>query len=220
MLAEVLMSLAAAPAAPTLHDVQGLAPEAVGALLLGDKPHRRIVETRHFPQGGMDPPGYSRLELVEAPEALHDGCVRRRWRATFVRGPNDALQDARFQEVHSGEEVAVPVAAGGCAAAHFVGLQPNTDLDGAMRSLRTFDRIAGGGLRVVFVCKTIKGDGLCGSSASTLAGLRSAPPWILSIQAGTAEVWLQDAGGTVTTVRFEGAAPRRVSVVREYPPPF
>jgi hypothetical protein len=214
-----LMVAAPSGGAPTLRDGQGLTPEAIGELLLRGKPHRPIVEALHVPQKGMNPPGMTELELVEAPVIVPGGCTRRRWMAAFLKRPNDTAEDAGLFNIYSGDEVGLSDAAG-CAQTHFVKLQPASDTVQAFQMLRTFQKVADGSLRVAFTCKTVKKDRLCRSSATILAGLAGRPPWVLSTEDGSAEIWLQDDGGTVTTIRFRGEQPRRVSVVRDFPAPF
>lgn len=219
MLVALILLIAADPSAPTLAQVEALPPAQAGELLLKGETHDRIVSSRVKVESGLVPPGWTQYELVEGPHRSPEGCVRRRWTATFSNLP-DTTSDPKFKVAKASDEVALPLA-GGCERASYAGVNTGLDKLRALKIMHVFHRITTGEVQASFACRSeIKGD-LCASTGKTREHLREMPVWEVSQLSNVPELWLGRPGeGTVTIVRFDPDKPDHVSVTRKIPAPF
>lgn len=218
MIAALLPPLGSSVAAPTVAEVQRLAPSTAGELLLRGHPHGPIVSVAQLPpQPG--PPGPVEFQLLEAPAAAHGGCTRRSWTAQFAAASGTGAQNAVFQQAYPVDEVGL-MGPECCAAAHYVLVRQRLDPMRALQMLRTFTAITSGTLKASFSCRTVPHDDLCASEETMRRALAETPPWVVQASGASAEFWLKRNSATVTIVRFEGDQPGRVSLERKYPAPF
>jgi hypothetical protein len=167
----------------------------------------------------MDPPGRVEFQMIEAPISVAGGCARRKWTAQFFSARGSSADGAVFQQAYAVDEVGLE-GTEGCAASHYVYVNPGLDPGRALQMLQTFTAIANGKLRVSFSCQTVRDDALCDSQATMRRALAEAPPWVVQANGASSEFWLKRSGATVTIVRFDGNQPSHVSLERKYPAPF
>jgi hypothetical protein len=194
-----------------------LPPAAAGELVLDGQDHGPIETVARRPANGMDPPGLTQLELVEAAVVDADGCVRKRWTASFIQPPagEAKLTDA----VYSGTEISTALS-GRCPDQSYVHLNPGVARAEAVAVLDRLERIASGRIKPDFTCKDTTGSVLCNDIVTFRRALRRLRPWAVTREDGAMLVWLGVPGEAVTEVRFEPGPGNRVAVSRSYPPPF
>lgn len=215
----LLVPAVSAPApGPTIADVRQLLPADAGTLVLQGQDHRRIEAVVIPPLRGLQPPGTSDLELVEHAALENRGCVRKRWTAVFVHGPEMAEDAATLSGVTGRNEVAMALS-GTCPDGRYVHLGPGVAPAPALDALAQLGRIRSGRGKVRFSCSDDTSSRLCGSARTTQRQLAGLSPWAISFQGKTAVFWLGTPGQIVTEVRFDTDAPDRVSVDRRIPAP-
>jgi hypothetical protein len=210
--------MSAAPAAPTLAQVEAVSPRRAGELLLGGRMLRPVVSVRRAPSASINPPGWIEVELFEAPRAATGGCVRQYWQAVFRKNVNNPDETAVFQRADP--RVQVALADRGCGSPAYADVQAGVSTDRALHLLRTMRRIAVGAAATSFDCKDETSRALCGTPRTIRAELRKLSPWQVKESNGIAELWLGTPGQIVTAVTFDADRPRAVSVTRRIPAPF
>ena len=211
------LMLALAPGEVTLGAVERLPPAAAGDLVLAGKEHRPIKTVARRPAHGMDPPGLIQLELVEAAVADTDGCVRRRWTASFMQPPGG---EARLTDAYAGTEIST-ARSGSCAGASYVHLNPGVTRAEAVAVLERLKLVASGRIKPDFSCKDETRSVLCNDIVTFRRELGRQRPWAVNREDGDLEVWLNAPGqSAVTKVLFRSGPGNQVAVSRRYPPPF
>jgi hypothetical protein len=221
MLAAALLLIVTEPASPTLSQVMALPPSQAGDLLLRDKPHNRIVSFGMARGGGMNAPGFEEYDLVESPQRIPDGCVRRRWTVIFAKLPNSTTSDpVLFDKAWHSDEIALPTTPS-CEHASYVGVNTNLDWHEALKIMGIFRRITTGEIPAKFTCKNALTDDVCATPEKTLTHLKTTPVWEVSPSSDGPELWLGHPGeAPVTVVKFSVDKPDQVSVTRKLPAPF
>jgi hypothetical protein len=214
-----LISLAAAQAAPTLASIEGLSPEAVGELVLQGREHGTVVKVAPAAQGHLDPPGLVKLELTERATAIPEGCVRRRWIATFRQAPGAAEPAATLSDAWAATEVALRPSSG-CPAGRFVHVNYGLGIKDALGALEYLDHIRRNKGRVRFSCSDSTGSALCRNSGTTRQELVKLSAWAVTRRGGMTELWLGEPGQIVTSVIYSEALPDRITVKRSVPHSF
>lgn len=208
----------AASAAPNLETVLRLPPREAGEIVLKGRDHR-MIETVERPQvRTLQPPGLVQLHLIERAVPGAGGCLRRRWAASFQHAPEARETTARFADAWAASEVAL-ARPSGCADARFAHVNPGLPAEEALAALRRLDAIRGGRARVSFACQDYTGSRLCERPDAIPRELSLLPAWGVTRNEGMIELWLGRPGQTVTAVSYSAAAPDKVSIRREFPPP-
>lgn len=216
MLSAVLVLLVTEPAGPMLGELKDLSPAQVGERVLKGRQHDRIASFRLKAGGGMNAPGFTEYELVEAAQRSYDGCVRRRWTVEFSRPPG-ASDAALFQEPYSGEDIALP-RDGNCEQASYAGVNTGLDWHKALKAMAVFQKIASAEIHVSFNCTNSVNDDLCVSREKTLEQLRTTPAWEVSQSSEGVELWLGHPRQTaVTIVKFDPAKPDLARLIHTVP---
>lgn len=218
MILIVMTVLAYAIAAPTLGRVENLKPNAAGKLILRNRLHAPISSAGRAVAASIGVPGVTNYELVETPQRIAGGCVRRRWTAHFS-GRHGAPEATRvLTNVTEREEVAL--AAGGiCPAKQYAILNGAINQRHAIALLEKLRRISTGRVRPRIDCRSDV-DLLCASPNATRAGIAAIPAWAVMQSGEEGEIWLGERGKVVTIVKMSRDNPDKVTVTREIPPPF
>lgn len=211
--------LVAAEDAPTLADIEGLAPRVAGAIVLRGRTHSPIVAVHVLPRGGMDPPGYFERHFLEQPVASALGCIKRGWRAAFLQTAEATTASAQLSSVSSFNQISLHET-GGCSATQFVRLQPGVNPEHGLRLLARLHAIRTGRINAAFACLDSTGSNLCRNRRSIMRGLASSQPWLMGEEGQTAYAALGTPGQTVTMVRFNLDQENQVQVHRRIPAPF
>lgn len=218
----ILLSLlfaAPVPSGPTLAEIEALPPERAGERLLRGRDHEPVEIARRTRQLYIGIPGVTDYELIEAPQAVPEGCVRRRWTARFVAANDSSEASPLFSEARPTEEIALPVA-NECPAGGYAILNGGLDRTQAFALLRRLRQLATGQVEVNFDCRSEVESNLCSSPEAIRAGLQAERAWAVMRSSGSAEFWLGEPGQLVTVVRYRLDQPDQVSVGRRIPAPF
>ncbi len=205
-------------AAPTVAEMESLTPEAAGRAVLAGKHHRPIARIVTPPFRGMNPPGMVERRLVEQAVASADGCSRRRWTATFFRGPDVDDSQAQLGTISENAEVALPGPAG-CPEDGYSLIQ-NIEPAQAFAALRRLDDLRLRGARAAFRCSDKTGSRLCADPKALRPTLAKLSPWMVTREDGRVVFWMGTPGEVITEVRYNPARPERVAVERYTPAPF
>lgn len=205
--------------APTLAQVESLSPVKAGELLLRGRAHGRVVSAGRRVEHYIGVPGVTEYELIEAPQVVPGGCLRRRWTARFTSSITAPETSRTFAEANPTEEIALP-GRNGCPDSGYAIMNGGLDRTQAFTLLGLLRRVSTGDLQVTFSCESEVDPELCASPEATRAGLRATRVWAVMQSGGFAEFWLGEPGQLVTIVRLPSDQPKQVTVVRKIPAPF
>lgn len=204
-------------APPSLGSIEGLAPPAVGEVILSGRDHGIIESVT--PDRGLDPPGVVRLILTERPSRTSDACLRRQWRTTFQHKLGAAENTAVLTDAFATNEVSLPTVPD-CSNGEFAHVNPGLSIEEALSALRHLAKVRSGKANVRFACSDSTGSKLCRTPKITRQELARLPAWAVTKKNGNIEFWLGKGGQAVTAVSYSETSPDQVSVERRIPAPF
>ncbi len=212
-----LLSLAAAPTAPTVEEVRHLPPEQAGKLALAAYRHAPISEVRPLPRGLLVP-GMTELEMIEhgAPFARR-GCLRQRWIVAFRGDPAGSEIAQRLDSARPHPQVALRE--NGCAIANYVGVNHGVEPATALVELARVQAWRSGRRAPRYRCFDQTTSGMCAGPSGPARELARLRPWMVSREVDGFSVWFGQPGGMVTILRYRPDDPATASVERRIPAP-
>jgi len=211
-------SLTAPEAAPTIGSIRSLSPQAIGHVVLRGRDHGIVEKVEPPAVRALEPPGFVILELTERSIAIANGCVRRRWTATFSRPPGAAESAAIFHDAYAATQVALR-SASTCSDGKFAHVNPGLSIEEALSALRHLRQVSSGKAKVRFSCSDSTGSSLCRSPKMIERELARLTAWAVTKRDGKIEFWLGKGEQAVTAVTYSETSLDQVTVERRVPPP-
>lgn len=106
-----------------------------------------------------------------------------------------------------------------CPTGQYVHLNPGVDPKLVFGPLMQLEQVRLRQRKVRFSCSDSTPSHLCADDRTIHRELAAISPWALSREGGSMIFWLGTPGEVLTEVRFDTAAPERVTVSRRIPPP-
>ena len=213
--------LVAGDTTPTIGSLKELPPSAVGDIVLAGHDHGAIVVVEPLRGGGMFPPGFYEMTLIERGKPNGKGCVRTRWHASFASAPGEGRDAAKLGDVYASTEVAVATSTG-CAGASYAALNAGLTVKEAIAALTYLDRLRDGTAKADISCVDRVHDQThpCRSNDSIRRAL-SGPIKIVESQGDAVAISIgPPLSGAYIEVRYPRSDPRRVRLVYDLVPPF
>ena len=207
---------------PTVGMMEGRSSEQAGDAILAGQDHGKVEKIERVPLYGPYPPGMLQYNLIERSTPSAGGCVRTRWVADFIRGPNDTDSTARLSSVSAVTDVALP-SAGGCVDRQFVPISPEISPRDAIGALIYFEGVRVRPSTIILSCVDKTPGHLCRKTGAIRRGIADGEILSISREGATVAIDLLMKGPQpepITTVRFSRRDPIGLKIQRAFPPPF